>query len=133
VKGFHLELSLRDGIEKLIGHASKEKSQVRMATPSPAAKPAPFPKPQKSQSKGEFLMTKAQLGAIISYLTKKHGGNVPEKGILTIASQACQDISLPDVADLTSDSYFASDSRPDEWISGTCASDRVTPQSALSG
>jgi hypothetical protein len=46
------------------------------------------------------------LEGIISYLTKKHGGNVHEKGIVTITSKSVYDPelqrALKNVADLTS-------------------------------
>jgi hypothetical protein len=69
-------------------------------------------------------MTKAEsLDGIISYLTKKHGGNDHDKGIVTITSKSVDDpecalknVALQNVADLTSDSYFQSKDEPGQWV-----------------
>jgi hypothetical protein len=69
----------------------------------------------------EIPMKKAEsLEGIISYLTKKHGGNVEEKGIVTITSKSVSSddpsYAPKNVADLTSDSEFWSTSEPGQWI-----------------
>jgi hypothetical protein len=60
------------------------------------------------------------LEGIIAYLTKKHQGNVCEKGIVTITSKSLCSwdpcYARKNVADLTSDSHFQSDYQPGEWI-----------------
>jgi hypothetical protein len=60
------------------------------------------------------------LDGIISYLTKKHGGNVQEKGIVTITSKSVlnddPNYALKNVADLTSDALFWSNGEPDQWV-----------------
>jgi hypothetical protein len=71
------------------------------------------------------------LDGIISYLTRKHGGNVHEKGIVTITSKSV-DSTRPDcapqnVADLTTESYFYADAEPDQWICWDFGELRVYP------
>jgi hypothetical protein len=59
------------------------------------------------------------LEGIISYLTKKHGGNVHEKGIVTITSKSVLDdprFVLKNVADLISGSLFYSNYEPGEGV-----------------
>jgi hypothetical protein len=60
---------------------------------------------------------------IISYLTKKHGGNVQEKEIITMTSKSgyrdprsTSEFALKGIADLTSDSSFFSEQGPGQWI-----------------
>jgi hypothetical protein len=56
---------------------------------------------------------------IISYLTKKHGGNVQEKGIVTITSKSVSDdpyYALKNLADLTSDLPLFSKDEPGQWV-----------------
>jgi hypothetical protein len=57
------------------------------------------------------------LDGIIAYLTKKHGGNVHEKGIVTITSKSVPDPrhALANVADFTSDSSFLSSCSEKRW------------------
>jgi hypothetical protein len=60
------------------------------------------------------------LDGIISYLTRTHGGNVHDKGVVTITSKSPwkdkYSFEVRYVADLTSDSCFISGDGPDEWI-----------------
>jgi hypothetical protein len=60
------------------------------------------------------------LDGIISYLTKKHGGNVHEKGIVTITSKSVYGgdptYALKNVADIPSCSAFYSENEPGQWI-----------------
>jgi hypothetical protein len=102
-----------------------------MATqPPPSAPQKPsssvWSKPRKSQSKVEIpwnaLVVFGRLDGIISYLTKKHGGNVQEKGIVTITSKSGLNddqigYRLKKVADLSSDSYSHSKNQPARWVS----------------
>jgi hypothetical protein len=59
---------------------------------------------------------------IISYLTRKHGGNVHHKGIVTITSKPVGDSCYYtnrapwSVADFTSESEFRSEDEPGQWI-----------------
>jgi hypothetical protein len=71
------------------------------------------------------------LDGMISYLTKKHGGNVQEKGIVTITSKSVyrrgQRYALSNVADLTSDSRFCSEDASAEWICWDFREMRIRP------
>jgi hypothetical protein len=57
---------------------------------------------------------------VISYLTRKHGGNVHDKGIVTITSKSVKGdnpwFDAENVADLTDDSQFRSKNDPGQWI-----------------
>jgi hypothetical protein len=56
---------------------------------------------------------------IISYLTKKHGGNVDQNGIVTLASKSGfndPQMALTNLASLTVDACFVSDSAPGQWV-----------------
>jgi hypothetical protein len=57
---------------------------------------------------------------IISYLTRKHGGNVHDKGIVTITSKSTWSndpkYALRNLADLTASWYFSSDTEPNQWV-----------------
>jgi hypothetical protein len=93
-------------------------------TPTPSASSAPA----KSQSKVEIPRKEAKsLDGIISYLTKKHGGNVQEKGIVTITSKSCPYNDLKNVADLTSDAKFCSKNEPGQWVCWDFGEMRVRP------
>jgi hypothetical protein len=60
------------------------------------------------------------LAGVISYLTKKHSGNVHEKGIVTITSKSVSSNhprdALKNVADLPALSHFESKNEPGQWI-----------------
>jgi hypothetical protein len=69
------------------------------------------------------------LDGIISYLTRKHGGNVHDKGIVAITSKSVRvntspfsagpvrvDYSLRKIADLTTKALFVSGLAPDQWV-----------------
>jgi predicted nucleic acid-binding Zn-ribbon protein len=67
---------------------------------------------------------------IIACLTAKHGGNVHEKGIVTITSKSSVDDpghALKNVADLTSASDFWSRNEPGQWICWDFREIRVQP------
>jgi hypothetical protein len=57
---------------------------------------------------------------IISYVTRKHGGNVHDHGIVKITSYEPYDGSSSDAAknaaDLTADSFFHSKNAPNQWL-----------------
>jgi hypothetical protein len=60
-----------------------------------------------------------QLDGIIRYLTKKHDGNVHEKGIVTVTSKSPPqngESALKNLVDLTSSSAVIAERRADEWI-----------------
>jgi hypothetical protein len=87
----------------------------------------------RSFTEVEFPLEKpARSGGIISYLTKKHGGNVHEKGIVTITSKSVYDYqpsyAPENVAELfTWDSTFSSEDEPDQWICWDFHEMRVRP------
>jgi hypothetical protein len=68
---------------------------------------------------------------IIAYLTKKHGGNVHEKGIVRITSKSVSDdpkYALTNVAHLTSGaSFFESQNEPGQWVCWDFHEMRVRP------
>jgi hypothetical protein len=97
-------------------------------TPTPSASS----EPAKSQSKVEIPMKSAKsLDGVISYLTKKHCGNVQEKGIVTITSKSVwnddPDYAPKNVADLTSDSRFVSQDEPGQSVCWDFREMRVRP------
>jgi hypothetical protein len=75
--------------------------------------------------------SKSPLEGIISYLTKKHGGNIHAKGIVTITSKSVGDngarYALKNVADLTSTSRFQSKDEPGQWVCWDFGGMRVLP------
>jgi hypothetical protein len=76
------------------------------------------------------MQTPESLEGIISYLTKKHGGNVHEKGIVTITSKSVRDdpeYAPKNVAVLTSDSWFQSKNEPGQWVCWDFREMRVRP------
>jgi hypothetical protein len=103
-----------------------------MATLNVKPHPTPLPslKPQKSHRKVEIPVKAADpLGGIISYLTKKHGGSVQEKGIVTITSQSTHEPrwALTMVAALVSDSYVWSNNEPGQSACWNFHEMRVRP------
>jgi cell division septation protein DedD len=102
---------------------------AQQPTSKPSASPGPSAKPQKSV---EIPMKEAEsLDGIISYLTTKRGGNVQEKGIVTISSKSVRDhepkFALKNVADLTSGSCFESKDEPGQWVCWDFREMRVRP------
>jgi hypothetical protein len=94
--------------------------------------PVPPVSPSKSLTALEFPLTEAKsVDGIISYLTRRHGGNVYFKGIVNITSKSFEwhddDHNLGNVADLTSDSYFLSEEEPRQWICWDFQDMRVRP------
>jgi hypothetical protein len=69
---------------------------------------------------------------IISYLTKKHGGNVQAKGIVKLTSKTPSDqltelSALQNVADFATESAFQSNDDLDQWICWDFGEMRVLP------
>jgi hypothetical protein len=84
------------------------------------------------EGKVEIPMKESKsLDGIISYLTQKHGGNVHEKGIVTITSKSVSNddpkYAPKNVADLTSDSSFMSKNEPGQWICWDFGEMRIRP------
>jgi hypothetical protein len=88
-------------------------SSASRLSPIPPLRPAPAASPSKSLKAVEFPLKEAEsVHGIISYLTRKHGGNVHDKGIVTITSKSVisddPKYAARNVADLTYDSDFCS-------------------------
>jgi hypothetical protein len=99
---------------------------------SRTAKPAvPAPTPQKLLGTVEIPMEETESkNGIISYLTKKHRGNVHKNGIVAITSKFVDDdpmFAVSNVADLTSSSGYFSRNEPDQWICWDFHKMRVRP------
>jgi hypothetical protein len=75
------------------------------------------------------MTTRKSLDGIISYLTKKHGGNVHEKRVVAMtASSVSRDYHSPqNAADFSTDSVFASDNAPGQWICWDFGEMRIRP------
>jgi hypothetical protein len=71
-------------------------------------------KEDKSYNKDKLL------DGIMSYLTKKYGGNVHEKGIVTIASKSVRSCdpmwAVQNLADVSVTSVFVSEDEPGQWV-----------------
>jgi hypothetical protein len=77
---------------------------------------------------GRFPLRKPNsLEGVISYLTRKHGGNVHDKGIVTITSKSDKYDDVRKVADLTSDWGFMSKNEPGQWVCWDFRELRVRP------
>jgi hypothetical protein len=86
--------------------------------------------PSKSLKAVDFPLQEAEsVDGIISYLTRTHGGNVHDKGIVTITSTSVRDDdhAVRNVADLTSDSWFYSKDELGQWICWDFHEMRVHP------
>jgi hypothetical protein len=86
----------------------------------------------KSHTEAEFPLKEARSkDGIISYLTRKHRGNVHDKGIVTITSKSVLNddpkLALRNLADLTHDSCFQSKNEPDQWVCWDFHEMRVRP------
>jgi hypothetical protein len=57
---------------------------------------------------------------IISFLTRKYGGNAHDKGIVTITSKSSaydrRELAVNNLADLNSGTYFFSQNEPNQWV-----------------
>ena len=87
---------------------------------------------EEAQLKIERFDVKSDpLDGIIAHLTRKCGGNVHEKGIVTVTASSCLgDGAKPENAvDLKSDLYFCSKDLPNSWICYDFGGRRVTPTS----
>jgi hypothetical protein len=80
----------------------------------------------------EFPLNEARsVDGIISYLTRKHGGNVHDLGIVTITSKSLFSNQLKsavrNAADFTSNSSFCSKNKPNQWICWNFHDSRIRP------
>jgi hypothetical protein len=109
---------------------------------SPIATPTAVPPVSPSQSlkslkAAEFPLNEAKsVEGIISYLTRKHGGNVSDKGIVTITSKsvfcncrlyAVRHLAELDLSDPWSFVCFDSESEPGQWVCWDFKEMRVRP------
>jgi hypothetical protein len=87
--------------------------------------------PPKLLKAVEFPLKKSKSPkGIISYLTRKYGGNIHDKGIVTITSKSVDvnpEYALQNIADLASRSEFCSREGPDEWVCWDFHEMRVQP------
>jgi hypothetical protein len=102
--------------------------KVRFPAPLTAPTVVPTSSRSKSLKGAEFPLKEAKsVEGIICYLTRKHGGNVHDRGVITITSKSVHSGALRNVADLTSDSCFGSRNMPGQWICWDFQDMRVNP------
>jgi uncharacterized coiled-coil protein SlyX len=92
---------------------------------SPIAAPTPVPpvSPSKSHKTVEFPLKEAKsFEGIISYLTRKHGGNVHEMGIVTITAKSAEDDSPRCAVQNLVSNY-----EPGQWVCWDFGKMRVRP------
>jgi hypothetical protein len=93
---------------------------VPPVSPSKSLKPVEFPLPEAKSVDG-----------IISYLTRKHGGNVHDRAIITMTSKSVYSDhprdAVRNAADFTSDSDFCSRDEPGQWVCWDFQEMRVRP------
>jgi hypothetical protein len=118
-----LETNLRTDLKELKSDVRRRDRLSTFDSESKSGLPAPVRpvSPAKSLREVEFPLRAAKsVEGIIAYLTHKHGGNVHDKGIVTLTSKSVlnndSDVALRNAADLTSDSYFNSGIEPGQWI-----------------
>jgi hypothetical protein len=114
-------LLLREGSERLVGSIDPPTAEPSICLTTAG---------DSSVRKIEIPMKESgSLDGIISYLTKKHGGNVHEKGIVTITSKSVFLGYCPeDVGNLTSGAFFCSEALPlEQWICWDFREMRVRP------
>jgi hypothetical protein len=82
--------------------------------------PVPTVSDSKSLAEDEFpLKAPGSREGINSYLTRKHGGNVHDKGIVTITSKSVDEDRAKNfsfLAELTCHRQFGSDDKPGQWV-----------------
>jgi hypothetical protein len=109
--------SLRLAVETL--REVKGKSQGKIGIRMREAEPVDPSWDEEKRKAVERANGAKSLNGIISHLTKKHGGNVQEKGIVTITSKSGLEDpknALKNVADLTSQSLIGSENAPGQWV-----------------
>jgi uncharacterized coiled-coil protein SlyX len=106
--------------------AQADLKELKSVSPTPFFTTALSPPGSSSPKEAAF-----RLGGIISYLTRKHGGNVHDKGIITITSKSVwaddPQYAPRNLADFTSDLYFNSRDEPGQWICWDFHQLRVRP------
>jgi hypothetical protein len=113
-------------------HSTTKPAPVPPISASPTSRPIPPGRistttsvlpdpPSKSLTEVEFpLVEDKSVDGIVSYLTRKHRGNVHDKGIVTITSKSVHDDdprhALRNIADFTSGKAFCSKNEPGQWV-----------------
>jgi hypothetical protein len=135
-----MDVLIIDAIE-FFGSLREASPPAAVSRPAPVARPAPPPTPapiplasKSKQQKGvEFPLDLAKpLDGIISHLTRKHGGNVHDKGIVTITSKSVNDLpgfhyAVRDIARLTDGPYFWSKNEKRQWVCWDFHKMRIRP------
>jgi hypothetical protein len=124
--------TLRLAFEELQTSLPGELSQLKsISEQPPTSTRSASLKPAKSQGRVEiWLRAPRVVDGIISHLTRKHGGNVHEKGIVNITSKSTRtDTRCPwrSIADFTSFGFFCSNDEPGQWVCWDFREMRVRP------
>jgi hypothetical protein len=100
--------------------------QLKPSQSAPTTLSPPAPKPSKPLTevnlplRDGWFQKADPLEGIVSYLTRKHGGNVHDKGIVIITSSSVYSDdpkhSVRNVGDIRSDSAFRSSHGADQWV-----------------
>jgi hypothetical protein len=120
---------LKSGVERS-PDADREENE---RNPTSKCAKAPVSPGQRPGNRVEIpINTASSLDGIISYLTKKHGGNVHEKGIVILTSKSIRYVTedgppLATVVDHTSGWAFQSEDEPGQWICWDFCEMRVFP------
>jgi uncharacterized coiled-coil protein SlyX len=113
-----LEPNLKTDVDAL---KSSSVAPVRPISPSKSLKEIEFP-----------IQAARSLVGIVSYLTRKHGGHIHDKGIATITSKSVRTDDqhwhlVRNIADLISSSCFESRNEPGQWVCWDFHEKRVHP------
>jgi uncharacterized coiled-coil protein SlyX len=126
--------SLDCRISALKPHLSIDFKELISGSPTPVSTPARVPpvSPSDALTEVEFPLKVAKsVDGIISYLTRKHGENVHDEGIVTITSHSLRNDDLKYavqiLADVTDDAYFSSKNEPGQWVCWDFQEMRVRP------
>jgi hypothetical protein len=121
--------SLDCRISALEPNLTTDLSTLKSSSPAPVS-PSKSPTEVKCPFKKGLFSMGDPLDGIISYLTRKHGGNVHDKGIVTITSKSVDFHGrnrFSWLADLTSDYCFHSEDAPGQWVCWDFHELRVRP------
>jgi hypothetical protein len=121
---------LQTSVEGELNQLKRDLTQLQ-----PKSKPfsaSPSPNADKSLMKVEIPATATiSLEGILCYLTKKHGGNVDEKGLVTITSKSVKDTCpwypLKNIADFATHWSFKSGDETGQWVCWDFHEMRVRP------
>ena len=123
--------SLSDEVSSLKKNERRRETEQHQASPPPQPPPPPPPPPPQTSAplgtpqssatrelrKIEIPYEGQSLNGIIAYLTRQCGGNVHEKGAVTVtASNKGGDAEPKDIVDLGTDSYFYTINEENSWV-----------------